>query len=422
MAIGGTCCCLSDEATSSAEPSARAGHARRSDLWLLSGAIGLSAAGDFIALIALVLQVNETQGKGIGVAAVFIALWAPIAVLAGHVGLLIDRFETRKLLAIASVAQAVVAVALAFVTPFGPLLLLTALLGVGVAISQSAEFALIPAVSAGRSLQSANGTIETARYIGFALGPLIGGALTTIGGVTLALLVNALTFVAVAAVALALRVERQPAKIDDTPGRARDGVVFLLEDRLLALTMAVATVSLVFISTSIPADVVYVQDVLGVEGIGYGLVMSAWTLGMVLGANLISPRIAIAGLATAGFAAVAVQGIGVALAPVWLFLWVMVVCYLVGGAGHGVKNVAFRSLIHERVPAERHGRAFAAYNGLRNTAELLALVAGGLLVATLGARGTLFLAGSISALAGVGGLIALRRPAFTRRPPSSSKD
>jgi hypothetical protein len=27
-------------------------------------------------------------------------------------------------------------------------------------------------------------------------------------------------------------------------------------------------------------------------------------------------------------------------------------------------------LIHERVPADRHGRAFAAYNGLRNSAEL----------------------------------------------------
>ena len=85
-------------------------------------------------------------------------------------------------------------------------------------------------------------------------------------------------------------------------------------------------------------------------------------------------------------AAVAIQGLGEALAPLWLVFWFMVVCYFVGGAGHGVKNVAFRSLIHERVPPERHGRAFAAYNGLRNTAELIALAAGGALVATLGAR------------------------------------
>jgi MFS family permease len=383
--------------------------ARPVDLWLVAGAIGLSAAGDFVALIALVLHANETQGEGIGVAAVFIALWAPIAVLAGHVGLIIDRFETTRVLASVSVAQAVVAVALAFVSPFGLLLLLTALLGVGVAISQSAEFALIPAVSAGRSTQSANGIVETARYVGFAVGPLIGGASTGLGGVRLAMLVDAATFLIVAAVAVALRVQRQPVTADDGRRRARDGVTFLVQDRLLALTMAVATTSLVFISISIPADVVYVQDVLGVRDIGYGLVTAAWMAGMAFGAMVVSPRIAIAGLATAGFASVAIQGFGVALAPVFLVFWVMVVCYLVGGAGHGVKNVAFRSLIHERIPADRHGRAFAAYNGLRNSAELIALVAGGVLVATLGARGTLFLAGSVSAVAGLFGLAVRRR-------------
>ena len=281
---------------------------------------------------------------------------------------------------------------------------------------------MIPAVSAGRSMQLANGRIETARYLGFAVGPLVGGVLTGLGGVKLALLVDAVSFLAVAAVAAALRVQRQPAADDDTPRRARDGIGFLVEDRLLALTMIVATTSLVFISTSIPADVVYVKDVLGVEDVGYGLVTSAWMVGMVVGANFISPRIALPGLATAAFAAVAIQGVGVLLAPVFLVFWVMVVCYLVGGAGHGVKNVAFRSLIHERIPADRHGRAFAAYNGLRNTAELLGLVAGGLLVATLGARETLFLAGGVSGLAGLAGLVVRGRPAFKQAPPRRTAD
>ena len=36
-----------------------------------------------------------------------------------------------------------------------------------------------------RSIQSANGIVETARYIGFAVGPLAGGALTAVGGVEL---------------------------------------------------------------------------------------------------------------------------------------------------------------------------------------------------------------------------------------------
>jgi predicted MFS family arabinose efflux permease len=92
----------------------------------------------------------------------------------------------------------------------------------------------------------------------------------------------------------------------------------------------------------------------------------------------------------------------------------MLACYFAGGIGHGLKNVMFRTLIHERVPAERHGRAFAAYNGLRNAAELAALLAGGILVSTLGARWTLLIAGGVSALAGVVGLAL--RPRAEARP------
>ena len=69
----------------------------------------------------------------------------------------------------------------------------------------------------------------------------------------------------------------------------------------------------------------------------------------------------------------------------------------------------FRSLIHVRVPDELHGRAFAAYNGIRNSAELGAFAAGGVLVAAIGARGTLAYAGGLSATAGLVGLLALVR-------------
>jgi hypothetical protein len=54
-------------------------------------------------------------------------------------------------------------------------------------------------------------------------------------------------------------------------------------------------------------------------------------------------------------------------------------------------------------------RAFAAYNGIRNSAELGAFAAGGLLVAAIGPRGTLAYAGGLSALAGLVGLLVLLR-------------
>jgi hypothetical protein len=120
--------------------------------------------------------------------------------------------------------------------------------------------------------------------------------------------------------------------------------------------------------------------------------------------------VASAGLATGVLVAVAVQGGGLGLPTAWLAVWFGAAMWFIGGLGHGTKNVLARTMIQERVPDRLHGRAFAAYNGLRNGAELFALAAGGLLVAAIGGRLTLALAGAIPVLAAVIGLgIYLRR-------------
>ena len=130
---------------------------------------------------------------------------------------------------------------------------------------------------------------------------------------------------------------------------------------------------------------------------------------MALGALLLSPRVATSALATVGLAAAATQGLALALPALWLSFAFFLACSFAGGVAHGLKNVMFRSLIHIQVPDELHGRAFAAYNGIRNSAELGAFAAGGVLVAAIGARGTLAFAGGLSALAGAIGLLVLLR-------------
>ena len=59
------------------------------------------------------------------------------------------------------------------------------------------------------------------------------------------------------------------------------------------------------------------------------------------------------------------------------------------------------------MPDPLHGRAFAAYNGIRNSAELAAFAAGGLLIAGIGARGTVAGAGGLAAIVGLAGLVAM---------------
>jgi MFS family permease len=173
--------------------------------------------------------------------------------------------------------------------------------------------------------------------------------------------------------------------------------------------MAAAFVSLLFMTATVAADVFFAKDYLEIGDIGYGLLLTTWTLGMVLGATFLPKRIAAGSVVGAALVAIVVQGLGIAGPTLWLAPVLAFAFFLVGGVAHGTKNVLVRTLIHERVPSTLHGRAYAAYNALRNGAELIALVGGGLLVAALGARWTLFLAGVLPMAAGVVALAVTRR-------------
>ena len=381
------------------------------DLNILVGAVGLSALGDWLALVPLALQLEETTDSGIIVALLFVAVWSPAVLLAGPAGLLTDRYDTRRVLLIVSLAQAVIAVGLAFVGGTAAILALAAFLGVGFALAQPSEFALVPAVAGEARLAVANGRVETARYIGFAVGPLAGGALAAAGGMRAAMLVNAFTFLIVAAAAAVVRAPRSERSREAEPRqrRAWAGAAFLVQDRVLAVVMVVAFVSLLFMTASATAEVFFAKDYLDIGDIGYGALLTSWTVGMALGASFVSRRIAASMLAMGALVAIAVQGFGLAAPTLWLVPAFAFGLYFIGGLAHGTKNVLVRTLIHERVPESLHGRAYAAYNALRNGAELVALVGGGLLVVALGARWTLFFAGAIPLAAGVVAIAVARR-------------
>jgi MFS family permease len=376
------------------------------DLRLLAGAAGLSALGDFLALIPLVLHVRDSTGSTFAVSAVFFALWAPVVLGAGIAGAIVDRFENRALLIAVSLAQAALAVALMLsVDALWAVLALVALLGFTVALSQPAEFALVPAAAGDTELARANGLMESVRALGFSAGPLLGGVLGAAGQLRLALAIDALSFLVVAVVACVLRARRRPLHTERT--RARDGVAFLVSDRALAVTLSGALAALCVFTISATAEPFFVTDVLGAGSFGYGLLISAWTVGMLLGAAGLPHRVPPTRLAPVALAAIVAQGLGLAGAAVAPVLWTALIGFAFGGVAHGLKNVLLRTLIHERVPEPLRGRAFAAYNGARNGAELGALALGGVVVGAFGARTGLLVSGAGPAAIGLACLLYL---------------
>jgi MFS family permease len=386
---------------------------RSRDLRLLAGAAGLSALGDFMATFPLVLHVQQHTGSAFAVSAVIFALWGPVVLAAGLAGAIVDRFENRRILITVSLVQAAtVSAMLAGLDSLWALLPLMTLLGFGVALSQPAEFALVPAAAGPHTdAARANGLVETARSLGFTAGPLVGGALGAAGLLWLALALNAVSFLIVAGAAMLLRAHRHPEPAANSDGRvrARDGFAFLRRQRDLTITLGGAVAALALFSISATAEPFFVTRVLDGGSLAYGALLSSWTMGMALGSAVLAPRVRPAYLAVGGLAAVVLQGLGIAGGATASVVWLAVIGFSLGGVAHGVKNVLLRTLIHERAPEALRGRVFAAYNGARNGAELGALVLGGLTVGALGARPALLIAGLGPAAVGAACLLLLNQ-------------
>ena len=391
----------------------------RRDVRLIVGAVGISALGDFLLWIPLTLHLQEMSDSGLAVAGLFLALWTPVVVLAPVAGLVVDRLEARGVLLVASLAQLAIAAGMALaLDSVAAILVLAALLGTGFAFAQPAEFALVPVVAGDRRLAEVNGWVETARYAGMTAGPLLGGVLAGFGGTDVAMLVNAGTFGVIALAALLLHTRRHPRAVEagHEHERARDGIAYLFRDRTLGVAMTVLFATLLFMTASVTAEVFFLKEDLEVPDAVYGLIFGCWTVGMIAGALVVSRRVPRTALALGVLVATLIQGVGLGLPTAWLMVPFAAAMWFIGGIGHGTKNTLARTLIQERVPDRLHGRAFAAYNAMRNGAELVALACGGLLVAAIGGRVTLALAGGISVAVALVGLAAYRRPTAASEP------
>lgn len=393
---------------------------RLRDVRILVAAVGLSALGDLVLGIPLALKVSGLSGSAFAVSAFFLALYGPIVLLGVVAGRLADRIENRRLLIVVSLVQAAAVAGLLLSDTLAVMLLLTAVVGAGVALSAPAEFALLPVAAGEERVAQANGCVESARYLGMTAGPVLGGLLAAAGRFDVAVAVDLASFLLVALGAWRLRVRRAPerARPSATSGdghRARAGAAVLLADRPLAIALGTAIAALVFFSISMTAELFFAVRVLGAGQAGYGLLLTAWTCGMIAGAVALAPRVPVARLERVALLAVALQGAGLLGASAAGVLGTAMAGFALGGVAHGVKNVTMRTLIHRRVPEAARGRAYAAYNAARNAAELAAVGLGGLFVGLIGARAALALSGVVPLALGLAALLLIR----VRRPAAS---
>ncbi|MGN6742516.1 MAG: MFS transporter, partial [Amnibacterium sp.] len=344
----------------------------------------------------------------------------PVIALSMLAGPLVDRVETRRLLTIALLGQAVVAVPLAFVTaPLATVLLFAALASLG-ALVRPAGAALVPAITGSDGAARGYARVAAAFGIGGIVGPAIGGLLTAAGGPAAAVLGDAASFAALAGITLLIRTRRPPAAAGG-PAHAdgpRGGFRIALGHPVLRATQLIAVLGIAFAVIDNVASPYRIADDLAGGGGGFGLAMTLWSAGALAGTQLV-PRLPerlhpVVLAASAVVMGAAIAGIG--LAP---SLGVAFAASVVGGIGNGGLNVAQTAVLARFTPERAHGRAFAAAGAMIQSAIGVGTLVAAPLTTALGAGGAMTVAGLATVVAASAGALTLRRPSVTARPADS---
>lgn len=364
------------------------------NLWL---ALTLSYAGTGSALTALLLYAQRSQGTGIAVAAILLALMLP-RLLGPVAGAIADRTDLRRLMIGCDAGQTALYAAIALLPPFGVIVALTAFATLLTAAYGPARTALLPNLVERDELLSANSLIGTAFNMQVAVGPLLGGLLFAAGGASLALWVNAGTF-AMSAL-LTSRVPRTPrpeADPDRTPAgvltETREGFRYAMSHPVVRVVVLTLLFGLIFLTMDNVALVFLVRSTLDGGAVAFGIAFAAFGVGMIAGALALLGHRRFSPL-TLYLAGLVMTGLGTLLTGLSPAIAFVIPFQALAGAGNGIDNVANETLLQQRVPRSMLGRVFGLTGTAANAGGGLAALLGGVLLDVTSPRAVLVIGGA----------------------------
>jgi MFS family permease len=176
----------------------------------------ISGIGDWLYIVAIFIVIYR-QSQDAGLVGAFGAVrLIPYVVLSIPAGAIADRFDRRMILLVSDLARGAIMLGIAFLVATNGAILLIAALAVlatcGSAFFYPALGSYLPnLVTDERQLGPANSAWASLGNVSFIIGPAIGGLLVAAGGVDFAFLLNAATFVFIAAILWTLPPSRATA-------------------------------------------------------------------------------------------------------------------------------------------------------------------------------------------------------------------
>jgi len=381
---------------------------RHRDLRLMLPGRAISAFGDDVALVALMLRVYD-QGLGPwSITGLLLCFAMPVVALAPLAGRLVDSVRFRRLAIATAVWQAACCAALAFAGPLWLTYVLVLALQAGTVVALPAWQALIPSIVQGEEVGSAVGASQAMTTVAAVAAPAVAGVAAGLLGYAAPLLIDAVTFLVLAAVAYAVRATRGSAARDDAD--ATPGHTYSLRSDAFIWPVIVGLCILVLVGevTNV-VEVFLLRGPLGASATAFGLIAAVLAGAIVIGSVVAGRPASERTRARRAAAAALALGLGVALAGLAPALWVFAIAWAFVGATNGIVNVDASTLLLDRTPEPYRGRVLARVNAMVRGSTLGALVVGGAAATLSGSRETFIAAGMLMVLVAVVLLARIRQ-------------
>lgn len=393
--------------------------ARRDFRLLLAGQttsqLGAQVSGVAVPLLAVVTLHAGPFEVGLVSAAGTVAF----ALIGLPTGAWLDRVRKRPALVAADAVRALLlasipVAALLGVLSIAQLVVVMLLSGAARVVFDVGYQSYLPTVTGRDRVLAGNAAMETLRASGQVVGPGLGGVLVTLVGPAAVVLVQAVTF-AVSAVSLAaIRTRERPPEGTGPRHLGREiveGLGTVARTPVLRATAVASGLSNVAFAVASAVTVLFLARTLLLPPAAIGLVVALGAVGAMAGAALTTRAARAAGSARIVWVSLLVAAPFGVLVPLAQPGWTVALA-VVGIAGgelgqlvYAITNVSVRQRV---VPERLLGRVNATMRFLVLGAFPLGALAGGLLGAAVGVRGTLWVAAALVLLAPLPLLAALR--------------
>lgn len=393
-------------------------------LWL--GQV-ISQVGDSFTFLALLITVNRLTGSTASMGLMMISLTLPQLLFSFVAGVVVDRIDRKKIMIFSDLLRAFLV--LAFITVRSAqqiyvLYVVGFLLSTVSVFFWPAKTAMIPRLVEGqRKLLSANALSQTIRVAAMLIGPALAGFLIAWLGVSLAFVVDSLTYLA-SAIAI-MTISASGATMDQERMGTRmvwerfaEGFSYMLRHRTILAIIVTLMVALLGMGAIEVLFVPFLQGEFGVGPEGLGFVQTAQGVGMLVGSvaignlakrfqltRIIAWTLALLGLSVTfcglvrqyTLILIAVFGAGLALAPL---------------------NAALHTLMQITVPDEKLGRVGSVVDTSATVSYLISMSGAALLAEAIGTRTVFVAAGLIAALSIFPALTMMQEPTASFASPA----